>query len=390
MQLLIKTFHGLESVLADELKELGASNIEVLKRAVSCSGDKELMYKANLHLRTALRVLMPIANFKANNDDQLYKKIYDFDWSQFINNKTTFAIDAVAFSDTFKHSKYVALKAKDAIVDQFRDKTGARPSIDTDQPNVQINIHVSSEQFTVSLDSSGESLHRRGYRDPNHKAPLNEVLAAGMLKIAGWHKDIPLLDPMCGTGTILMEAAMLACDMPPQYKRKHLGFMGWVDYDKDLWLALHKEAEEKIHYPKVNIVGGDNYPDAVDIAKQTSLDFRLNRQIRIVRSDFKENLPTAPRGMMITNPPYGERLEKGDINGFYRSIGSHLKKNFNNWQGWLITSNFEALKHFGLRTSSKHTLYNGPLECKFVSYDLFEGEMKAFKKKVNRSRRIRE
>lgn len=387
MQLLIKTFHGLEGVLAEELKGLGASDIKELKRAVSCTGDKELMYKANLHLRTALRVLVPIATFTAKNEDELYKQIYKLDWSKYISNKSTFAIDAVAFSELFKHSKFLALKTKDAIADQFRDRTGLRPSVKVDDPDVQINVHVARDQFTISLDSSGESLHRRGYRDPHHKAPLNEVLAAGMLKIAKWNEDIPLFDPMCGTGTILMEAAMMACKMPPAFHRKKLGFMSWADFDKILWNQIYSEAEKRIHYPRVKIVGGDNNPQAVDIAKKTSLDFRLNRMISIVRSDMKEHMPPAPRGMMITNPPYGERLQKDDINGFYKAIGTHLKKNFNNWQGWLITSNFEALKHIGLRPQHKYMLFNGPLECKFVGYDMFEGEMKAFKKKVNRTRR---
>lgn len=387
MDLLIKTFHGLEDVLAEELKELGASNITPKKRAVSCSGDKELLYKANLHLRTALRVLVPILHFKAKNEDELYKQIYNFDWSEYLNEKSTFAIDAVAFSDIFKHSKYLALKTKDAIADQFMDKNGQRPSVNLNKPDLQINVHVARDQFTISLDSSGESLHRRGYRNPNHKAPLNEVLAAGMLKIAKWHKEIPLIDPMCGTGTILMEAAMMACDMPPAFKRKHLGFMSWVDFDKELWDKIYTEAENKIRYPKVNIVGGDNDPKAVDIAKTTSLDFRLNRQIRIVRSNMEEHMPPAPRGMMITNPPYGERMKKDDINGFYKKIGSHLKKNYTNYQAWIITSNFEALKYIGLRPDAKYTLYNGSLETKYVAYDMFEGEMKDFKTKKKRIKR---
>ncbi|TRX66520.1 class I SAM-dependent RNA methyltransferase [Carboxylicivirga sp. M1479] len=387
MKLLIKTFHGLEEVLAEELREIGAKDVTPIKRAVTCSGDKELMYKANLHLRTALRVLVPIFTFKAENEDELYKNIYDYDWSAYINEDSTFAIDAVAFSDFFKHSKFLALKSKDAIVDQFREKSGKRPSINIEKPDLQINIHVSHDQFTVSLDSSVESLHRRGYRDPNHKAPLNEALAAGMLKIAKWHKDIPLLDPMCGTGTILMEAAMMACDMPANYKRKHFGFMSWGDFDKALWEKVYSEAESKIRYPKVNIVGGDNNAQAVDMAKTASLDFRLNRQIRIVRSNMEDHMPTAPRGMMITNPPYGERLTKDNIDEFYKKIGTHLKRNYTDWQAWIITSNFDALKQVGLRPDSKYTLYNGPLECKYVAYDMFEGEMKAFKKKINRTKK---
>ncbi|WP_289055293.1 THUMP domain-containing class I SAM-dependent RNA methyltransferase [Carboxylicivirga marina] len=387
MKLLVKTFHGLEEVLAEELRELGAKDVTPVKRAVTCTGDKEVLYKANLHLRTALRVLVPVLSFKAKNEDELYKNIYDFDWSAFMTEKNTFAIDAVAFSDFFKHTKYLALKTKDAIVDQFRDKNGQRPSVSIEKPDLQFNVHVSHDQFTISLDSSVESLHRRGYRSPLHKAPLNEALAAGMLKIAKWHKDIPLIDPMCGTGTILMEAAMIACDMPANFKRKHFGFMAWADYDKALWEKIYTEAENKIRYPKVNIVGGDNNPQAIDMAKTASLDFRLNRQIRIIRSNMEDHMPPAPRGMMITNPPYGERLTKDNIDEFYKKIGTHLKKNYTDWQAWIITSNMDALKHVGLRPDAKHKLYNGSLECKFVAYDMFEGEMKEFKKKVNRTRK---
>ncbi len=387
MKLLVKTMHGLEEVLAEELRTIGASDITPIKRAVTCTGDKEVLYKANLYLRTASRVLVPILKFTAKNEDELYKEIYNYDWSVYINEQNTFAIDAVAFSDYFKHSKYLALKTKDAVVDQFRDKSGSRPSISLDNPDLQINIHVSNDQFTVSLDSSIESLHKRGYRNPSHKAPLNEALAAGLLKLAKWHKDIPLIDPMCGSGTILMEAAMMACNIPPAYKRKHFGFMSWADYDKALWEKIYAEAESKISYPKVNIIGGDSDPNAVDMAKTASLDFRLNRQIRIVRSKMEDHMPPAPRGMMITNPPYGERLTMDDINDFYKKMGTHLKRNYTNWQAWIITSNFEALKHVGLRPDSKYTLFNGSLECKFVAYDMFEGDMKEFKKKVNRSRR---
>ena len=389
MKLLVKTLHGLEEVLAEELQAIGASDITPIKRAVTCTGDKEVLYKANLHLRTASRVLVPILTFTAKDEDELYKEIYKYDWSVYINEHNTFAVDAVAFSDHFNHSKYLALKTKDAIVDQFRDKSGMRPSISLDMPDLQINIHVSNDQFTVSLDSSIESLHKRGYRSSQHTAPLNEALAAGMLKLAKWHKDIPLIDPMCGTGTILMEAAMMACNMPPAYKRKHFGFMSWADYDKALWKRVYAEAESKITFPKVNIVGGDSDPNAVDMAKTASLDFRLNRQIRIVRSRMEDHMPPAPRGMMITNPPYGERLTMDNINDFYKKMGTHLKRNYTDWQAWIITSNFEALKYVGLRPDSKFTLYNGSLECKFVAYDMFEGDMKEFKTKQNRSRRVK-
>lgn len=379
MELLIKTFHGLESVLAKELEELGATNINTLKRAVACEGDQAFLYKANLHLRTALRILMPISTFTATTEDELYKAIYDFDWSQYLTEKKTFAIDAVAFSEIFKHSKYLALKTKDAIADQFREKTGLRPSVNTENPDVLINVHVSRDKFTISLDSSGESLHRRGYRQPGHQAPLNEVLAAGMLKIAGWHKDIPLFDPMCGTGTILMEAAMLACNIPAGFRRKKFGFMSWADYDKFLWEKIHKEAEEKISYPRTRIVGSDIDAKAVDIAKTSSLDFRLNRQISITKCAFEEREVPFRRGMIIFNPPYGERLKKTDIFNFYKKIGSTLKQNYDGWVVWALSSNEEAIYRLGLRKEEKHILYNGALECEFLKYHMFEGKLKEFK-----------
>ncbi len=379
MELLIKTFHGLEDVLVDELKVLGADNIKPLKRAVSCEGDLTLLYKANLQLRTALRILVPIATFKASNEDELYKKIYDIDWSKYLTDRKTFAIDAVAFSDMFTHSKYLGLKTKDAIVDQFREKTGKRPSVNVESPDLLINIHVSHDKFTVSLDSSGESLHRRGYRDVGHKAPLNEVLAAGMILLSGWTKDMPLIDPMCGTGTILMEAAMIACCIPPGHKRKEFSFMRWVDYDDLLWTQVKEAAEKRINYPKTNIVGGDNNAEAVDMAKTSTLDARLNRQIRILRASIQEHVPTATSGMVITNPPYGERMKKDDIDNFYKTIGSLMKKNFGNYTVWIITSNNDALKHIGLKPSKKITLFNGPLECKFVKYEMFDGKYLDFK-----------
>ncbi len=387
MNLLIKTFHGLEQVLADELKALNAKEIKVLKRAVSCEADKELLYKANLHLRTALRVLVPIETFTATNEDELYKGIYNIDWSKYMKVDNTFAIDAVTFSDLFKHSKFLALKTKDAIADQFREKYDRRPDVNVENPDLSINVHVARDKFTISLDSSGESLHRRGYRSPGHKAPLNEVLAAGLLKLAEWNKDIPLVDPMCGTGTILMEAAMMACSIPPGRNRKSFGFMNWADFDATLWKQIKDDAEKQISHPKTNIVGADINPKAVDLAKTASLNARLNRQIRIMRADVKDHEPTAKKGMIITNPPYGERLQKSDIVKFYKTLGDTFKNNFPGYDVWVITSNESALKHIGLKPSKKLTLFNGPLECKFAKYELFDGFYIDYKTLKNKERR---
>jgi len=376
LKLLVKTFHGLEGVLSDELKELGARNVVPQKRAVSFEGDKELLYRANLHLRTALRILAPVLSFRARNENELYEKIFDYDWSRHLDNSKTFAIDSVVFGNVFKHSKYVALKTKDAIADQFRKRTGARPSVNVEEPDVNINVHVSGDRITVSLDSSGESLHRRGYRDGRHKAPLNEVLAAGMLKIAGWSPEIPLFDPMCGSGTILLEAAMAARKMPPAWYREKFSFMSWPDYDDSLWQKIRREAGEKIESPRVNIVGADISMQAIDIAKQASLEFRLNREIKLSKGAFEKQEPPFKAGMIIMNPPYGERLKKDNIIEFYRTIGNVLKHRFTGFDAWIISSNFQAMKNIGLKPSEKYTLYNGPLESKFWKFKLYEGTMK--------------
>ncbi len=376
MKLLVKTFHGLEDILAEELLQLGAKNIVSQKRAVAFEGNKELLYKANLHLRTGLRILLPILSFKAKNDKELYAKISQHDWSKHFTVSNTFVIDSVVFGEIFKHSRYVALKAKDAIVDQFRNRTGKRPSIDVENPDISINIHVSADRFTISLDSSGESLHRRGYRDARHKAPLNEVLAAGMLKIAKWKPEIPLFDPMCGSGTILMEAAMLAKNIPPAWHRKKFSFMNWPDFDKQLWDSIRKEAERNFTSPRVTIVGSDAAMLSVDITKQASLEYRLNREIKVSKALFENQEPPAKAGMIITNPPYGERLQKDNIIDFYKLIGTVLKQRFTGWDAWVISANLKALKHIELKPSEKHTLYNGPLESRFVKFKLYEGSMK--------------
>ena len=376
MKLLVKTFHGLEDILAEELLQLGAKNIVPQKRAVAFEGDKELLYRANLHLRTGLRILLPILSFKAKNDKELYAKISQHDWSKHFTVSNTFVIDSVVFGEIFKHSRYVALKSKDAIVDQFRKKTGKRPSIDVENPDISINIHVSADRFTISLDSSGKSLHRRGYRDGRHKAPLNEVLAAALLKIAKWKPEIPLFDPMCGSGTILMEAAMLAKNIPPAWHRKKFSFMNWPDFDKELWDKIREEAENKFTSPRVTIIGSDAAMLSVDITKQASLEYRLNREIKVSKALFENQEPPANVGMIITNPPYGERLQKDNIIDFYKLIGTILKQRFTGWDAWIISANLKALKHIELKPSEKHTLYNGPLESRFVKFKLYEGSMK--------------
>ncbi len=377
MKLIAKTFHGLEGVLAEELKGIGAQNIKEVNRAVEFEGDKEIMYKANLNLRTAIRVLHPFHHFTAKTDKELYSRVQEFDWSQLMGIEQTLAIDPVVFSDIFTHSQFVALKAKDAIVDQFREKTGKRPSVDVENPSVRLVIHVSKDKFTISLDSSGDSLHKRGYRTGHHKAPLNEVLAAGMVLLSGWDKKQPLIDPMCGSGTILMEAVMLAKNYPPGLHKKAFGFMGWKDYDEALWNKVVEEAKDKIEHPRLKIFGSDANIKAIDVARESALQFRFNRDIRFSVSSFEKLEPDYPKGMIIMNPPYGERLMKDkDMVDFYRMIGNQLKQTFIGYDAWVITSNKEALKNVGLKPLEKLKLYNGALECGFHKFNIYDGTMK--------------
>jgi putative N6-adenine-specific DNA methylase len=334
------------------------------------------MYKANLSLRTALKILKPIYYFKATNDQNLYKGIQGIDWSKYIGENQTFVIDTTIHSDNFKHSQFVSQKAKDAIVDQFREKTGQRPSIDKDFPDLRINIHIDREQVSVALDTSGASLHHRGYRTATNIAPINEVLAAGMLLLSGWDGSSDFLDPMCGSGTLLAEAAMIACNIPANINRKEFAFEKWNDWDNDLFDqiidALMKRTKEFHH----TIIGYDKAPSAVQKAKDNIRNANLDDYISIIQSDFfeskKEN--TGPLHMLF-NPPYGERLNI-ELERFYREIGDTLKNNYPNTNAWFITANLEALKFVGLRPSRKIKLFNGSLEARLVKYEMYEGSRK--------------
>jgi putative N6-adenine-specific DNA methylase len=377
LNLIVKTFHGLENVLAKELKELGAENIAILKRAVSFDADKALLYKSNLRLRTALRILLPLTSFSAKNEDELYTKVKAFDWSPYLHNNQTLAVDAITFSNIFKHSKYVALKAKDAICDQFREKTGKRPSVDLISPTIQINLHIAEDKVTLSIDSSGEPLNRRGYRTQEHPATINEVLAAGMILMSGWDgKSVQFLDPMCGSGTLVMEAAMIASQMAPNLKRKEFGFMRWNDFDPNLWKEIVNEAKSAVATPAVNISGSDIDVRAIDVARQSALDFGLKQYINFAVKPFAETRHTGRGGVIIMNPPYDERLKSKDIVKLYSEIGRTFKHTYTGWDAWVISSNMEALKMIGLKPSSRHVLFNGSLECRFQQFSLYEGTKK--------------
>ncbi len=372
-KMIAKTFFGFEEILAKELQQLGAQEVEIGTRAVSFKGDKGFMYKANLSLRTALKILKPIYHFRAFNDQSLYKGIQGIDWSKYLNEGQTFVIDTTIHSDNFKHSQFVSQKAKDAIVDQFRERTGQRPSIDKDFPDLRINIHIDRDQCSVSLDTSGASLHHRGYRTATNIAPINEVLAAGMLLLSGWDGSSDFLDPMCGSGTLLAEAAMIACNIPANINRKEFAFEKWNDWDNDLFDqiidALMKRTKE-FHY---TITGYDKAPSAVNKAKDNIANANLDDYVTIYQQDFfdtkKENQGPLH---MVFNPPYGERLDI-DLDRFYRELGDTLKNSYPNTNAWFITANLEALKFVGLRPSRKIKLFNGSLETRLVKYEMYEG-----------------
>jgi putative N6-adenine-specific DNA methylase len=375
-KMIAKTFFGFEEILAKELQLLGAQEVEIGTRAVSFKGDKGFMYKANLSLRTALKILKPIYYFKAINDQNLYKGIQGIDWSKYIGENQTFVIDTTIHSDNFKHSQFVSQKAKDAIVDQFREKTGQRPSIDKDFPDLRINIHIDRDQVSVALDTSGASLHHRGYRTATNIAPINEVLAAGMLLLSGWDGSSDFLDPMCGSGTLLAEAAMIACNIPANINRKEFAFEKWNDWDNGLFDqiidALMKRTKEFHH----TIIGYDKAPSAVQKAKDNIRNANLDDYISIIQGDFFESKKENSGPLhMVFNPPYGERLNI-ELERFYREIGDTLKNNYPNTNVWFITANLEALKFVGLRPSRKIKLFNGSLEARLVKYEMYEGSKK--------------
>ncbi|MCB0599035.1 MAG: class I SAM-dependent RNA methyltransferase [Lewinellaceae bacterium] len=376
MKLIAKTMAGLEPVLAEELKQLGAAAIEPLNRAVYFEGDLRVLYRANLELRTALRILKPIHSFKVRDEQGLYRKIFDIDWRQYMGVNDTLAVDAAVNSPHFNHSKYIALKTKDAIVDRFRKEEGRRPDVSLHRPTLRVNVHIFQEECTVSLDSSEESLHKRGYRVEALEAPINEVLAAGMVLLTGWQRDCAFIDPMCGSGTILIEAATYACNRAPQLQREYFGFIKWPDYDEGLWADLLADARQRVTPFGHGLYGYDMDFKAMRIANHNAFAAGLEGQVEIARQRFERLEPPAEEGLIVMNPPYDERLAKTDIEAFYQMIGDRLKQAFAGYEAWIISSNQQAMKKIGLRPSRKMALYNGALECKFHQYQLYSGSRK--------------
>ncbi|MBB4119209.1 putative N6-adenine-specific DNA methylase [Mesonia hippocampi] len=376
-KMLAKTLYGFEDILAKELKDLGAIEVKKGVRNVSFYGDKGFMYKANLCLRTALKILKPIAKFKVYSEEDLYKKLYKMDWEQYFTPEATFAIDSTVHSDFFSHSKFVALKSKDAIADYFRDKTGKRPNVDVKFPHLRIHIHIEKNMCTVSLDSSGQSLHKRGYRSATNIAPINEVLAAGLLLLSGWDGRSDFLDPMCGSGTILIEAAMIAANIPPNLNKKEFGFEKWPDWDVDLFEKIEESSLNKIRSFEHKIIGYDKAPSAVRKAIDNIENANLSEFISVSQEDFFKTKKEGEKHLhILCNPPYGERLSLENLTEFYTNIGDTLKQNYPSTQAWMIVSDLEAIKSVGLRTSKKIKVFNGKLEARLVRYDIYEGTKK--------------
>ncbi|MBQ9417776.1 MAG: RNA methyltransferase [Bacteroidales bacterium] len=397
-KMVAKTMVSLEEVLADELHELGAENIEILTRAVAFEGDMRLLYRANYCCRTALAILRPFAEFEASNDQELYDQVYRIQWEKIMDCDCTFMIDSTTSGDIFTHSYYAALKSKDAIVDRFRRNFGKRPTIDTEQADYKLNLHIRDTHVTLLLNSSGDSLHKRGYRQAVGVAPINEVLAAGMLKLAGWMKPTSgekatpnmaaanpqftnFYDPMCGSGTLLIEAAMMANAIPAQYYRgNNFGFMRWKEFNLGEWKSIKAEEDHKIgSLGFEGEIWGNDIDEQVINQCEKNLEYaRLHHDVMLHIGDFADQQPPEGPTLIVTNPPYGERIKVDDLNALYTKLGDTFKQRYGkDCEVWLITSDFNAMKHIGLHPSRKIPLQNGALDCRFLKFELYEGSRKA-------------
>lgn len=377
-KLIAKTFMGLEPVLAQELIQLGANNVETGRRMVSFTGDKEMMYRANFQLHTAIRILKPIHTFKARSAEEVYDEIQKIEWSNYLDNKKTFSVDSVVYSEEFRNSRFVTYKVKDAIVDWFREKTGTRPNISVSNPDIRLNIHIAEDDATLSLDSSGESLHRRGYRQESVEAPLNEVLAAGMILMTGWKGDTDFIDPMCGSGTIAIEAALIARNISPGVFRKEFAFEKWADFDQELFDIIYNDDSKEKEFTH-HIYGYDIDMKAVNTARINVKAAGLSKEVTIEQADFKDFQTPTEKSIMVTNPPYGERISTPNLLATYKMIGERLKHTFAGNDAWILSYREECFEQIGLKPSIKIPVFNGSLECEFRKYALFDGRMKEFR-----------
>lgn len=377
MQLIAKTLLGLENILAEEIKAIGGQNIAVLNRAVSFEGEMDMVYKSNLYLRTAISILTPIYSFHAKHENHFYKKVKEFNWEDIMGLKDTFAIKSTVNSEYFTHSHYISLKTKDAIVDQFYEKYDKRPDVNKYSPTYQLQLHITDSKCTILLDSSGDSLYKRGYRMQAVDAPMNEALAAGMILLSGWDKKSTFVDPMCGSGTLPIEAAMIAKNIPPQINRETFAFKNWKLFNEKDWKACKEEAIKNIKDIEVDIYGFDKEMGAVRKAEINANGIpQIADVIKFQRKAFEKLQKPSEEGILIFNPPYDERMKLSEVDSFYAAMGDNLKTNFTGYQAWIISSNADAIKSIGLRTSKRIVLYNGKLECRFLNYDLYKGSKK--------------
>ena len=377
-KLIAKTFQGLEEVLAQELIKLGAEDVERGNRVVYFTGDKELMYRANFELRTAVRILKPIATFEATTADEVYEGVKKIDWTQYLDLSTTFAVDSVVYSEDFRNSKFVSYKVKDAIVDYFREKTGSRPNISVATPDIKFNIHISEKSCTLSLDSSGESLHKRGYRQASVESPINEVLAAAMILMTGWDGECDFIDPMCGSGTILIEAALIARNIAPGVFRKNYAFEKWSDFDAELFEKIYNDDSKEREFSH-HIYGYDQEGQAIAVSMQNIKAAGLTEEITLAVQPFQKFTQPAEKAIIVTNPPYGERISSPNLLGLYRTIGERLKHQFVGNDAWIIGYREETFDCIGLKPSLKISLYNGSLNCQFCKYTIFNGQLNEYR-----------
>ncbi len=378
LQIQIKTYFGLEEILAAEIQKLGGRKVEVKNRAVTCEGDLGFLYKINYAARTAVKILVPVLEFKAFNEQKFYDKLFRFPWDEFLDAEQTFAIDATVYSEKFHHSQFMTLKMKDAIVDYFQEKFGKRLNIDTKDPDIKFHLHIDRELVTISLDSSGDPLFKRGYRKEQGDAPINEVLASGMLQMAGWDGKGNFLDPMCGSGTILIEAGMIAMDLPAQIFRKKFAFQNWKNYDKNLFAKIKEFRINRVKEFDGKIVGYDIDAKMLSIARQNIESAEMEDLIEVRKQNFFESKKELFPLLMVFNPPYDERISIR-FEDFYKKIGDTFKNNYPNTLAWLITADLEAVKKIGLRPSRKIKLFNGKLETRFLQYEMYEGTKKSHK-----------
>ncbi len=374
-EMIAKTFQGLEDVLASEIKALGGQDVEILNRAVRFYGTTATLYKMNLYLRTALRILIPVIQAQIKNQVDLYARIREYEWEKNLQPGMTFAVDSFLNTSVFTNSHFISLRAKDAIVDRFREKFNRRPSINKTDPDLFINVHLASNKLTVSLDTSGQSLYKRGYRSSNFEASLNEVLAAGLIMLSGWKGEKDFHDPMCGSGTIGIEAALIAREIPPGIFRKKFGFERSPDFDAQLMEDIFDNIQEKKW--EGNIFSSDISKQAMQIALRNAKQASVLKNITFRGLDFREYPKITGDATVIINPPYGQRITKPDPINFYKSMGSTMKKSLEGAEVWIISSNIEALKYLGLKPSSKYKLFNGALECRYNMYNIYPGSKRA-------------